>query len=186
MSIGKIYVVSGPSGVGKGTVVKKVAEENENIVLSISATTRKPREGEVDKVHYYFISKEEFLKMVDEDGFLEHAVYCDNCYGTPKKHVFDRIEAGFDVILEIDIQGGLQILEKLPEAKGIFILPPSYEELEKRLRGRQSETDDVIRKRLDAAKEEIKQSYLYDYFVVNDSVKHAADSVVKIIEGNRE
>lgn len=185
MSKGKIYVVSGPSGVGKGTVVKRIAEENERIVLSVSATTREPRDGEVDKVHYYFMTKEEFLKTADEDGFLEHAVYCDNCYGTPKKAVFDKIEEGFDVILEIDIQGGLQILEKLPEAMGIFILPPSYKELEKRLRGRQSETDEVVKKRLEAAKAEIKQSYLYDYFVVNDTVDHAVDSVVKIIEGNR-
>ena len=185
MSKGNIYIISGPSGVGKGTVVKKVVEQNEKIVLSVSATTREPRTGEVDKVHYFFLTKEEFKNIVAEDGFLEHAVYCDNCYGTPKKAVFDKIEEGFDVILEIDIQGGLQILEKLPEAMGIFILPPSYKELEKRLRGRQSESDDVVAKRLDAAKAEIKQSYLYDYFVVNDTVEHAVESVEKIIESNR-
>ena len=185
MSKGNIYIISGPSGVGKGTVVKKVVEQNEKIVLSVSATTREPRTGEVDKVHYFFLTKEEFKNIVAEDGFLEHAVYCDNCYGTPKKAVFDKIEEGFDVILEIDIQGGLQILEKLPEAMGIFILPPSYKELEKRLRGRQSESDDVVAKRLDAARNEIKQSYLYDYFVVNDTVEHAVESVEKIIESNR-
>lgn len=185
MSKGNIYIVSGPSGVGKGTVVKKVVEQNEKIVLSVSATTREPRAGEVDKIHYYFLTMEEFGKIVDEDGFLEHAVYCGNRYGTPKKAVMDKIEEGFDVILEIDIQGGLQILEKLPEAMGIFVLPPSYRELEKRLRGRQSESDDVIEKRLNAAKDEIKQSYLYDYFVVNDTVEHAAKSIENIIEKNR-
>ena len=185
MSKGNIYIVSGPSGVGKGTVVKKVVEQNETIVLSVSATTREPRAGELDKIHYFFMTKEEFCNVVDNDGFLEHAVYCDNFYGTPKKAVMDKIEEGFDVILEIDIQGGLQILEKLPEAMGIFVLPPSYKELEKRLRGRQSESDDVIAKRLDAAKAEIKQSYLYDYFVVNDTVEHAVKSIENIIESNR-
>ncbi len=185
MSKGNIYIVSGPSGVGKGTVVKKVVEQNEQIVLSVSATTREPRAGEVDKVHYFFMTKEDFGRIVDEDGFLEHAVYCGNCYGTPKKAVLDKVEEGFDVILEIDIQGGLQILDKLPEAMGIFVLPPSYKELEKRLRGRQSESDDVVAKRLDAAKAEIKQSYLYDYFVVNDTVEHAVKSIKNIIESNR-
>lgn len=185
MSKGNIYIVSGPSGVGKGTVVKQVVEQNEKIVLSVSATTREPRAGEIDKVHYFFLTKDEFQDIVDEDGFLEHAVYCGNCYGTPKKAVVDKIEEGFDVILEIDIQGGLQILEKLPEAMGIFILPPSYKELEKRLRGRQSESDDVIAKRLDAAKAEIKQSYLYDYFVVNDTVEHAVNGIENIIISNR-
>lgn len=185
MSKGNIYVVSGPSGVGKGTVVKKAAEENEHIVLSVSATTRKPREGEINCVHYYFISPDEFSGMIEEDGFLEYASYCGNSYGTPKKAVFEKLEQGYDVILEIDIQGGIQILEKIPEAIGIFILPPSYKELEKRLRGRQSETDDVIRKRLNAAKEEISKSYLYDCFVVNDTVDHAVESIVNIIKTNR-
>jgi len=183
---GNLYIVSGPSGVGKGTVVKRVVRDNNGVVLSVSATTRQPREGEVDKVHYYFMNKEDFMKTAQEDGFLEYAEYCGNCYGTPKQAVLDKIEEGYDVILEIDIQGGLQILKKLPDAMGIFILPPSYDELEKRLRGRQSETDDVVRKRLSAAKEEIGQCYLYDYFVVNDSVDHAVCSVVEIIKSNRK
>lgn len=185
MSKGNIYVVSGPSGVGKGTVVREVVGQNDSIVLSVSATTRKPREGEIDKVHYFFLTKEEFQKIVDEDGFLEHAVYCDNCYGTPKQAVLDKVNEGYDVILEIEVQGGIQIMEKLPEAMGIFILPPSYKVLEKRLRGRNSETDDVVQKRLDTAREEIKQSYLYDYFVVNDELELAVEKVVKIIESNR-
>lgn len=185
-SKGNIYVISGPSGVGKGTVVKQVVENNEKITLSVSATTRNPREGEIDKVHYFFLTKEEFQSMVENDGFMEYATYCGNSYGTPKAAVFEKIEQGYDVILEIDIQGGLQILEKFPEAYGIFILPPSYKELEARLRGRQSETEEVIRKRLDAARDEIKQSYLYDCFVVNDTVEHAVQSVVDIIESNRE
>lgn len=186
MSKGNLYVVSGPSGVGKGTVVKKVVGDNDGIVLSVSATTRQPREGEINKVHYFFMTKKEFMKTVDEDGFLEYAVYCDNCYGTPKQAVLDKLYEGYDVILEIDIQGGLQILKKVPGAMGIFILPPSYDELEKRLRGRNSETDDVVKKRLAAAKEEISQCSLYDYFVVNDSVDHAVRSVVNIINSNRK
>ncbi|MBQ3970347.1 MAG: guanylate kinase [Clostridia bacterium] len=186
MSKGNIYVVSGPSGVGKGTVVKQVVDQNDNVVLSVSATTRSPREGEIDKVHYFFLTKEEFQKKVDEDGFLEHAAYCGNCYGTPKQAVLDKVAEGYDVILEIDIQGGLQILKKLPGAMGIFILPPSYKTLEKRLRGRQSETDEVIQKRLEAAREEIKQSYLYDYFVVNGPLEETVRSVEKIISDNRK
>lgn len=186
MSKGNIYIISGPSGVGKGTVVKEVVESSDKIVLSVSATTRKPREGEIDKVHYFFLSREEFDDMVKNDGFMEYATYCDNSYGTPKAAVFEKIEQGFDVILEIDIQGGLQVLEKFPQAYGIFILPPSYKELESRLRGRNSETDDVVAKRLNTAREEIKQSYLYDYFVVNDTVEHTVKGVQNIIESNRE
>ncbi len=186
MSKGNIYIVSGPSGVGKGTVVKQAAAENEKIVLSISATTRRPRDGETDGIEYYFLTKEKFSQMIDENGFLEHAVYCDNFYGTPKQAVYDKIEQGYDVILEIDVQGGLQIMEKLPEAKGIFIFPPSYKELERRLRKRQSETDDVIAKRLAAAKGEISKAVYYDYFVVNAELEDAVRAVVKIIEQNRE
>lgn len=186
MSKGNIYIISGPSGVGKGTVVKRVVESSDKTVLSVSATTRKPREGEIDKVHYFFLSREEFDDMVKHNGFMEYATYCDNSYGTPKAAVFEKIEQGFDVILEIDIQGGLQVLEKFPQAYGIFILPPSYKELESRLRGRNSETDDVVAKRLNTAREEIKQSYLYDYFVVNDTVEHTVKCVRNIIESNRE
>ena len=131
MSKGNLYVISGPSGVGKGTVVKKVVADNDGIILSVSATTRAPREGEIDKVHYFFMTKEEFMSTVADDGFLEYAVYCDNCYGTPKQAVLDKLNEGYDVILEIDIQGGLQILKKVSGAMGIFILPPSYDELEK-------------------------------------------------------
>lgn len=184
-SKGNIYIVSGPSGVGKGTVVKEVVKGNDSIVLSVSATTRKPREGEVDRVHYFFLSKEEFQRMVDDDGFMEYATYCGNSYGTPKTAVFEQIENGRDVILEIDIQGGLQILEKFPQAYGIFVFPPSYKELESRLRGRNSESDEVIAKRLNTAKEEIMQSHKYDYFIVNDTIEHAVQSVVNIIESNR-
>ncbi len=186
MSKGNIYVISGPSGVGKGTVVREVVDSSDTIALSVSATTRKPREGEIDKVHYFFLSEEEFEKIADEDGFLEHAVYCGNHYGTPKQAVLDKVAEGYDVILEIEVQGGVQIMEKLPEAKGIFILPPSYKVLEKRLRGRKSEPDDVVKKRLETAREEIKQSYLYDYFVVNAELELAVEKVLEIIRNNRE
>lgn len=184
-SKGNIYVVSGPSGVGKGTVVKEVIASDEKIALSISATTRKPRKGEIDKVNYFFVSQDEFDSTVQADGFMEHAVYCGNSYGTPKTAVFKKTEQGYDVILEIDVQGGLQILEKFPQAYGVFILPPSYKELEARLRGRNSESDDVVAKRLDAAREEIKKSCSYDYFVVNDTVEHAVQSILNIIKSNR-
>lgn len=183
---GNIYVVSGPSGVGKGTVVKRVVESDDRIALSVSATTREPRAGEIDKVHYFFISREEFQNMVDEDGFMEHAEYCGNCYGTPKAAVFEKIEQGCDVILEIEVQGGIQIMEKFPQAYGVFVFPPGYKELEQRLRGRASEPDEVIHRRLNVAREEIKQSYRYDYFVVNDTVEQAAQSIIDIIEKNRQ
>lgn len=186
MSKGHIYVISGPSGVGKGTVVKELVNADEKIEVSVSATTRLPREGEVDKVNYFFMNKEQFEKIAANDGFMEYATYCDNMYGTPKEAVYERINLGYDVILEIDIQGGLQILSKFPDAKGVFILPPSFQELEDRLRGRNSETDDVIAKRLAAAREEIRKSADYDYFVVNDTVEHAVQSILNIIKDNRE
>lgn len=186
MSKGKIYVISGPSGVGKGTIVKAITDTRSDIRVSVSATTRKPREGEIDKVNYYFMTREEFENIAENDGFIEYAEYCGNCYGTPKKAVFDMLENGIDVILEIDVQGGIQVMEKFPEATGIFILPPSMKVLEKRLRGRQSEDEETVLRRLDAAKKELSQVCSYDCFVVNGPIEQAVADVIDIIEKNRD
>ena len=186
MSKGKIYVISGPSGVGKGTVVKALIASHDDIKVSVSATTRLPREGEINGESYYFITKDVFEDTIANDGFIEYAEYCGNCYGTPKKPVFDMLEAGMDVILEIEVQGGVQVMEKFPEAIGIFILPPSMISLEKRLRGRQSETEEAIVRRLETARYELSQVGKYDYFVVNGPLEQAVADVADIIEKNRD
>ncbi|MBQ2153300.1 MAG: guanylate kinase [Clostridia bacterium] len=186
MRKGKIYVVSGPSGVGKGTIVRKLIEDYDNIALSVSATTRSPRTGEVDKVHYFFITKDEFTEIINKDGFIEYAEYCGNYYGTPKAAVYEKLEQGIDVILEIEVQGGIQVMEKFPEACGIFILPPSMAVLEKRLRGRQSEDEETIQKRLKTAKEELSKVSMYDCFVVNGPIEKAVEDVAEIILKNRD
>ncbi len=183
---GNIYMIAGPSGVGKGTVVKQLMKLDEKLALSVSATTRAPREGEIDGVNYYFLTREKFETMVAERGFLEHAEYVGNCYGTPKQPVIDQTEKGFDVILEIEVQGCAQIMEMLPEAKGIFLLPPSYNELEKRLRGRGTETEEKISKRLETARTEIAQAYRFDHFVINDDVDAAAARILDIIREYRD
>lgn len=182
---GNIFMIAGPSGVGKGTVVSELMKLDDKLWLSVSATTRDPRSGEVDGVNYHYITQETFQKMIDEDGFLEYAGYVGNSYGTPKQPVIDHCANGYDVILEIEVQGCMQLMEKLPDAKSIFLLPPSYEELERRLRGRGSETEEKVRKRLETARTEISKAYLYDCFVVNDSVKKAAERILKIIKEYR-
>ncbi len=189
-SKGNIYVVSGPSGVGKGTVVKQVIEQSKasdnSVALSVSATTRKPREGEIDGVHYYFMSEDEFLKTAAKGGFMEYAEYCGHYYGTPRDKVLELADKGTDIILEIEVQGGMQVLDALPQAYGIFLLPPSFGELERRLRSRESEPEEVIEQRLETAHAEISQSYRYEYFVVNDTVENAAGKILDIIAGNRK
>lgn len=169
----KLVVISGPSGVGKGTVVKELkriyAEKNEKLYLSISCTTRAMREGEEDGVSYYFISQEEFLEMLSKGEFLEYNQYgTGKYYGTPKQKVMDYLKQGYDVILEIDINGYRQIKNNFKESIGIFIMPPSIEEVEYRLRKRNTETDEVIKKRLEIAKEELANKDEYDYLVIND------------------
>lgn len=186
MSKGKIYVISGPSGVGKGTIVKALTAAYDDIKVSVSATTRSPREGEVNGESYYFLTKEEFAATAANDGFIEYAEYCGNCYGTPKKPVYNMLEKGIDVILEIEVQGGIQVMEKFPEAQGIFILPPSMKSLEKRLRGRQSENEDAIIRRLETARYELSQVSKYDYFVVNGPLDLAVADVANIILKNRD
>lgn len=183
---GNLYLIAGPSGVGKGTVVKELMKLDEKLALSVSATTRAPRPGEIDGESYFFLSRDEFDRLIAEDGFFEHAEYAGNCYGTPKKAVFDKLDAGFDVILEIEVQGCMQVMEKSPEVIGIFLLPPSYKELEKRLRGRGTESEEVIQKRLSAAKQELGCVNRFDCFVINDSVDKAARTILSIIRENRD
>lgn len=167
---GIIVVISGFSGTGKGTLMKELIKRYDDYELSVSATTRNPREGEADGIEYHFISDEAFEKMIEEDGLIEHAGYCKHYYGTPKKFVEDKINEGKDVILEIEIQGALQIKKKFPNALLLFVMPPSADELKKRLVGRGTETVEVINERLHRAKEESEGIENYDYILVNDNL----------------
>lgn len=167
MNKGLFIVVSGPAGSGKGTVVRELRSKIPALGLSVSATTRKPRPGEEDGVHYYFIPKEKFVSMIEKGEVLEHTCYCDNYYGTLKKEAERVVSSGRDLILEIEVNGASQIKKLYPDAICIMLLPPDAKTLEARLRGRGTETDDVIRRRLDRAKEELSYLPVYDYVVVN-------------------
>ncbi len=185
MNKGTIIVFSGPSGVGKGTVLNELLKDKDEFVLSISATTRSPRKGEVDGVNYFFLSKEEFLNKVSSDSMLEYAQYCENFYGTPKAYVEENINSGKNVILEIDVQGALQVKKNKPEAVSVFIMPPSIEVLEKRLRGRGTDEEEVIQKRLAIAINEIKQAEKYDYIVINDELNDCINDIKTIINAEK-
>ncbi|MBP3783598.1 MAG: guanylate kinase [Butyrivibrio sp.] len=178
---GIIIVVSGFSGAGKGTVMKALTAKYDKYALSVSATTRNPRPGEENGREYFFVSNEEFEKLIKENGLIEHAGYVDHYYGTPRKFVEDQLDAGKDVILEIEIQGALQIKEQYPEAVLLFIMPPSAMELKKRLTGRGTETEEVIAQRLKRAKEESVGIEKYDYIVVNDDLDECVEQVHDII-----
>ncbi len=178
---GLMIVFSGPSGSGKGTILQEVLKDDSSVMLSISATTRLPREGEQNGVNYFFLQKEAFEEMIANDGMLEHACYCGNYYGTPRKPVETAMEEGKDVVLEIEVQGALQIKKKFPECITIFILPPSMEVLEHRLRKRQTEDEPTIQKRLAQAKEELKLAAQYDYVVVNGELETAVDDMKAIL-----
>ena len=182
---GLLLVVSGPSGVGKGTICKEYLGKYDDCALSVSATTRSPRDGEVDGVSYFFLSHDEFRKKIDEGGFLEHAVFCDNYYGTPKDAVMEKLEEGKNVILEIEVQGALQVRSHYPEAVFVFVIPPSVEILEERLRGRGTETDEVIKQRLERAKAEFKYIDKYNYILVNDTVSEAVCRLHSIVEAEK-
>lgn len=180
---GLLIVLSGPSGVGKGTVRKELfSQANTNYEYSISMTTRNPREGEVDGVDYFFKSRAEFEKLIEQGGLLEHAEFVGNYYGTPLAYVNETLDAGRDVFLEIEVQGAKQIREKVPDALFIFLAPPSLSELKSRLVGRGTETADVIAKRIATAEEELEMMSLYDYVVENDEVANACDKINAIIK----
>ncbi len=185
MKKGLLLVISGPSGVGKGTVLGALMSENDNIFYSVSATTRSPRDHEIEGVHYYFISKEDFEKRIADGRMLEYAEYCDNYYGTPADAVMNMRLQGKDVLLEIEACGALQVMEKCPDAVSIFILPPSMEELERRLMERGTEPIEVVRQRLEKAKEEIALADRYRYQVVNDIPEEAKNEISQIILENK-
>ena len=178
---GRLFIVSGPSGVGKSTVLNALLKEYPDLYFSVSATTRDPREGEVDGIHYHFIAPEYFHQMIEEDAFLEYAEYVGNFYGTPKKFVDEAMESGRDVILDIEIQGAQQICAKRPETVRIFIAPPSWAELERRLTARGTDDVDKVQKRLLRAKVELKMADRYDYFVINDTVESAVFQLKSIL-----
>ena len=178
----KLIIITGPSGVGKGTIVKELLNKDKDIWLSVSATTRSPRMGEKNGENYYFISDEKFKDMIDKKEFLEWAQFAGNYYGTPLSSVNEKIEMGFIVLLEIEVEGAKQIKEKFPEALSIFLLPPSKEELEKRIRNRGTEKEDAINKRLSRANFEIASSDKFDFVLTNHDVNKTVEGVLKIIK----
>lgn len=182
----KLFVVSGSSGVGKGTVLKGFLAKNPDFMLSISCTTRAPRAGETDGVNYFFMTKEDFKDCIENDKFLEWAEFAGNFYGTKKKFINQCLVEGKDIILEIDTQGALQVKKQMPEAVLIFICPPSLEDLEKRLRGRHTEEEEAIQKRLEAVKEELSRAENFDYKIVNDDLDNAITELERIISGEQE
>ncbi len=183
---GVLLVVSGPSGVGKGTVINRLFEIDDNLYFSVSATTRKPRPGEIDGVHYSFKTKEQFEHDIETGEMLEHTAFNGNYYGTPKSAVEERLSEGKDVVLDIEIQGARNVKRMMPEAVLVYLLPPSIEELKRRLIGRNTEDAETIAGRLHTAKTELNEApELYDYFIVNDMVENAAIKIKDIIEGER-
>jgi guanylate kinase len=187
MDDGLLVVISGPSGAGKGTICSKLKEEFKDLKVSVSATTRKPREGEQEGTSYFFINEEDFIKRINNDEFLEYAKVYGNYYGTPKSEVFRQLEEGNDIILEIDIQGALQVKKNYPKGVFIFILPPSLSELNKRIENRGTDSKEVIMKRMQCAYDELNYAFEYDYVVVNDEVETAVEKIKHIIfaEKNR-
>lgn len=184
----KLFVISAPSGCGKGTLIKELNKRFE-VYNSISCTTRSPREGEQDGVHYFFMTRDGFDKLISEDGFLEHAEFSGNCYGTPRKPVEENLAAGRDVLLEIEPQGAFQVKEKMPEAIMLFILPPSVASIERRLRRRaqeSGETEQQIQDRMKTVVPDIKRAYGYDYVMVNGDLDKAVEDLVKIFESSKE
>lgn len=178
---GVLMIVSGFSGAGKGTLMKRLLESHDNYALSISMTTRTPRPGEVHGKHYFFVTKDEFEQTISRDGLIEYAQYCGNYYGTPKSYVEQCLKAGRDVILEIEIQGALKVKEKYPEAVLVFVTPPSAKELRERLIGRGTETKEVIDKRLSRAVEEAQGIENYDYIVINDELDRCVEDIHAIV-----
>lgn len=181
MRKGILIVVSGFSGVGKGTLMKQLVHSYDNYALSVSMTTRKPRPGESDGKEYFFVSKENFEKKIEENGLIEYANYCGNYYGTPKEYVEKQLEKGKDVILEIEIQGALKVKKRFPTALLLFVMPPSAQELKRRLEGRGTETSEVIAKRLERATEEAEGIENYDFIVINDKLEECVKEMHGLI-----
>lgn len=182
----KLFVISGSSGVGKGTVIKKFLERNPEFMLSISCTTRLPRDGEVNGVNYFFLTKEDFKNCIDEGKFLEWAEFAGNFYGTKRKYINQCLDEGKNIILEIDTKGALQVKNQMKEAVLIFIAPPSFEALENRLRGRHTEDETAIQKRLNEVKKELERAENFDYKVINDNLENAVNELEKIINGETQ
>ena len=176
-SLGNLTVLTGPSGVGKGTIVRKILDNHSDVWLSISATTRKPRPGEIDGQHYLFLEKKDFQKRIEKGGFLEWASFSSNFYGTPKKIVKDKIKEGMNVLLEIELDGARQIRKTFPEALQIFLAPPDLSELEKRIRGRGTESEEAIRDRLAIASREIIAAKEFDAVVINEDINKAFNEI---------
>lgn len=181
---GLVLIISGPSGVGKGTVVKELLK-NDDYALSVSATTREPREGETHGKEYFFLKKDEFEALIQEEKVLEYAQYCNNYYGTPKEYVEKTVSDGKNIILEIEVQGALQVMEKLKDAVSIFIMPKSMEVLKKRLTGRGTETAEVIEKRMNTAIKEMQEAKNYDYVVINDDLNDCVNDIKQIIRAEK-
>jgi guanylate kinase len=182
---GKLIVVSGPSGAGKSTVISRVMEQDKSVVFSVSATTRKPREGERDGVEYYFIDKDHFQKMIDNGELLEHAQYVENFYGTPKAPVDKNLKLGLNVLFDIEVQGAMQIKSICPEAILIFVIPSKFSEIGKRLHARGTDSEEKIQQRIEAARTEYSMAMNYDYIVLNDNPDTAANEILSIITAEK-
>lgn len=185
MGKGLLLVISGPSGAGKGTICKELLNRDKNMNLSISATTRDPRVGEEEGINYFFLKRDKFKSMIENNEFLEHAEVYSNFYGTPKQYVLDKLEQGKDVLLEIDIQGALNVKEIYPDGVFTFIMPPSMKELKNRIEKRGTETREAMVKRLESAYKEIEYVFKYDYAVLNDEVDSAVDKIQAILKAEK-
>jgi len=180
---GRLFVISAPSGAGKGTVIRRLLELRPELSYSVSVTTRLPREGEIEGVSYYFVTRERFKEMIEHNDFFEYAEYVGEMYGTPKQPIIDAIENGKDIVLEIEVKGAKQVMSLERKAVTIFIVPPSIEELERRLRSRRTESEEKLAARLERASQELEERNHYGYIVINDKVSRAAEEISTIIDG---
>ncbi len=185
MKPGLLIIVSGPAGVGKGSIVRKMIELSSRVRLSVSATSRKPRPGELEGINYFFKTREQFEEMIKNRELVEWVEYCGNYYGTPKEFVCKEIEKGHSIILEIEVEGALKVRDLFPDSVLCFVLPPDFRELERRLRGRGTENEEVIKRRLERAREEFRHINLYDYIILNDTIEDAAQRFVTIVQSEQ-